>query len=203
LAATRSDDELRRKEAELALAKERAERDKQERESLQALRMSLEAEKRKVADDLDAERALGIDKDALLERSKKNEAALEDEITALQEEVTKLDDQLSRAMNLQKDTEQKRNELRDMFNQAAEHLVRLEAEQTESAAQEQDLTDQLNEANAEIERLRSQMDELQQVSEELKNLALQREEDLARTKDRTDILVKELEGKLEVEIRNK
>ena len=35
--------------------------------------MRLEAEKRKVEDDLEAERVLGVDKDALLERSKKHE----------------------------------------------------------------------------------------------------------------------------------
>jgi myosin protein heavy chain len=46
LAATRNDDELRRKEAELLLARERAERDARERETLEALRMTLETDKR-------------------------------------------------------------------------------------------------------------------------------------------------------------
>ena len=39
--------------------------------------MRLEAEKRKVEDDLEAERALGVDKDTLLERSKNHELELE------------------------------------------------------------------------------------------------------------------------------
>src|SRR5882672_2403742 len=73
LAATRNDDELRKKDAELGLIRERAERDQREREALESLKMRLEQDKRKVEDDLEAERSLGIDKDALLERSKKRE----------------------------------------------------------------------------------------------------------------------------------
>ena len=64
LAATRSDEELRRKEEELALIKERVERDAREREALEGLQMRLEAEKRRVEEALEAERALGLEKDA-------------------------------------------------------------------------------------------------------------------------------------------
>jgi myosin protein heavy chain len=71
LAVTRDDEELRRKDAELAVVKERAKRDKWEREALESLRMSLEVEKRKAEEDLQAERALALDKDNLLERSKR------------------------------------------------------------------------------------------------------------------------------------
>ncbi len=57
MAATRNDEELRAKELELALVKERAEHDKQEKEALAKLKMTLEASKRKVEDELEAERA--------------------------------------------------------------------------------------------------------------------------------------------------
>jgi myosin protein heavy chain len=203
LAATRSDDELRRKEAELALIKERAERDKQEREALESLKMSLEAQKRKVEDELEAERALTVDKDALLERSKKREGELEDEVAALQADLDILDSQLDRAMKLQKESEEKYDSLRTVFDQAAEHLVRLETDQKRWVAREVELTDQLGLAQHEIDALRTDVDELQKLSEELKNVTLQREEDLARTKERMDVAVRELEGKLNVELRNK
>ena len=52
----------------MALIKERAERDKQEREILENLKMTLEAQKRKVEEELEAERMLALDKDDLLER---------------------------------------------------------------------------------------------------------------------------------------
>ena len=58
LAATRNDEELRRKEVELAMVKERAERDQREKEALESLKMQLESEKRKIEEDLEAERAL-------------------------------------------------------------------------------------------------------------------------------------------------
>ncbi len=45
---------------ELALFKERAERDKQEKEALAKLKMTLGASKRKVEDELEAERALAV-----------------------------------------------------------------------------------------------------------------------------------------------
>ncbi|EDQ99797.1 myosin II heavy chain [Laccaria bicolor S238N-H82] len=203
LAATRNDDELRKKEVELTLIKERAEREKQERENLESLKMSLEAEKRKIEDELEAERGLALDKDDLLERSKKREVELEEEVTALQADLDLLDSQLDRAMKLQKETEEKHEALRQVFDQAAEHLVRLETEQKEWESREQELNSQLGSAYEEIEAMRGDLDELQKVSEDLKNLALQREEDVIRAKERADVLVKEMEGKLDVELRNR
>lgn len=70
LTATRSDEELRKRETELALIRERVERDQREKEALETLRMRLENDDRKVEDDLQAERALGADKDALFEGAK-------------------------------------------------------------------------------------------------------------------------------------
>ncbi|KAJ3836083.1 P-loop containing nucleoside triphosphate hydrolase protein [Lentinula raphanica] len=203
LAATRSDEELRRKEAELLLHKERAERDKQEKEALENLKMSLEAEKNKVEDELEAERALNLDKDVLLERSKKHEAELEEEIVELQADIDELQSHLDRAMAMAKDSEQRHAEQRDMFDQAAEHLVRLENEQKQMKAREDEVLMELTNQNEEIERLQNDLQTLQKVSEELKQLAIQREEDLSRARERTDSTVKELEGKLEVELRNK
>ncbi|KAJ4474099.1 nonmuscle myosin heavy chain b [Lentinula edodes] len=203
LAATRSDEELRRKEAELVLHKERAERDKQEREALENLKMTLEAEKNKVEDQLEAERALNLDKDTLLERSKKHEAELEEEVAELQADIDDLQSQLDRAMTMAKDSEQRHAEQRDMFDQAAEHLVRLENEQKQMRLHEEETLAELANQNEEIERLHNDLETLQKVSEDLKRLAVQREEDLSRARDRTDIAVKELEGKLEVEMRNK
>lgn len=165
--------------------------------------MSLEAEKRKLDDELEAERALTLDKDTLLERSKKREAELEDEIAEYQGDIDALESQLTRAMKLQKESEEKYLDLRHMFDQAAEHLVRLEAEQKEWTVKEADLTEQIGAASEEIEALHADLDQLRKVSDELKDLAIQREEDLGRTKDRSDVLIKELEGKLDVELRNK
>lgn len=185
------------------MIRERAERDKQEKEALENLKMTLEAEKRKIEDELEAERALGLDKDALLERSKKHEAELEEEIAALQADLDVLDTQLDRAMKLQKEGEEKYESLRKAFDEAAEHLVRLETEQKQWVVREAELTEQLSEANDDVEALHSSLEELRKVGEELRNLVLQREEDLIRSKERMDVTIKELEGKLDIEMRNK
>ncbi|KAL0070997.1 class II myosin [Marasmius tenuissimus] len=203
LAATRSDDELRRKEAELALHKERAERDRQEKDKLEKLQMSLEAEKRKVEDQLEAERNVSLDKESLLDRSKKREAELEEEIGDYQADIDDLQSQLDRAMKMHKDSEQRHNELRHMFDQAAEHLVRLENEQKEWTARETEAANELAAATEEIEALQGDLDALTKVSEDLKSLAMQREEDLSRARERSEITIKELEGKLDVEVGNK
>ncbi|THU98628.1 myosin II heavy chain [Dendrothele bispora CBS 962.96] len=203
LAATRNDEELRRKEAELALHKERAERDRQEKEKLETLKMSLEAEKRKVEDDLEAERALALDKDSLLDRSKKHEAELEEEVADLQADIDELQSQLDRAMVMHKESEKRHVELRQQFDEAADYMVRLETEKKQWSLREDEAIAELAAATEEIEELRNQMNALHTVGEELRNLAEKREQDAAKIKERTDIAVKELEGKLEVEIRNR
>lgn len=55
LAATRHDEDLRRKEAELAVAREREQRDKQERERMEKLQMEAELERKKLEDALETE----------------------------------------------------------------------------------------------------------------------------------------------------
>ncbi|THH29323.1 hypothetical protein EUX98_g4864 [Antrodiella citrinella] len=203
LAATRSDEELRRKELELVLVKERAERDKSEREALENLKMRLESEKGKVEEQLEAERALALDKESLLERSKKRELELEEDVAALQLDLDTLDSQLDRALKLQKESEEKHETLRQAFDQAAEHLVRLESEQVIWTQKEAELNAQLEDAHEDLDIFAAEKEELQKVAEELKNLVVQREEDVARAKERMEHAVHELDAKLANEQRSK
>ena len=55
----------------------------------------------------------------------------------------------------------------------------------------------------EIEALHGDIDDIQKVSEELRNLAVQRGEDRVRTKERMDVVVTELRGKVEVEVKQR
>jgi myosin protein heavy chain len=203
LAATRNDEELRRKDVELQLAKERAERDQRERESLENVRMTLQAEKRKIIEDLEAERALALDKDAMLERSKKREAELEEEIVALHADLDVLDSQLDRALHLQKEGDEKHETLRVAFDQAAEHLVRMESQQNEWRAKEAELSDIVLTQESSMVQLQQEHQALQKANEDLRALVSQRDEDLARVKERSEASVSELQSKLGVEIRSK
>lgn len=183
--------------------KERAERDIKEREALESLKMRLEAEKRKVEDQLSAERDLGLSKDALLERSKNRELELSEEVAALQADLDSLDSQLDRAMKIHKESEEKHKALQEAFEQAAEHLVRLEEEQKEWEGRDEEINGLLKEARDEVEALRAEREELLKEGEELKALVRQKEEDLVRVKDRMEGAITDLEGKLAIELRNR
>ncbi|KAH9027289.1 myosin II heavy chain [Lactarius hengduanensis] len=201
LAATRSDAELHKKEAELLLIKERAERDAKEKEALESLKMRLEAEKRKAEEALAAERNLAIDKDSLLERSKRRELELEEEVAALQGDLDTLDSQLDRALKIQKESEDKHEALRQAFDQAAEHLVHLESEQQDWASREEELLKRLTSTDQDQEELRREHGELEREATELRRQLSQREEDLSRVKERMETAISELDGKLSSEVQ--
>ncbi|PVF93304.1 hypothetical protein CPB86DRAFT_715734 [Serendipita vermifera] len=203
LAATRNDEELRRKETELALAKERAERDKQERENLQKLKMELEAEKRKVEEQLEAERVLGLEKDRLLERSKKQEADLADDVVALQLDLETVDGQLDAAMKLQKETEEKRRELQVKYEEAVSSLQDLESSQASWRQREQELLSSVQKAEKDLSELSTSRQELQKSQGEMKQKLIEKEEDIRRLRERMDTAVSDLEGKLSSETKTR
>lgn len=200
LAATRDDEELRRKETELALAKERAEREKVEKESLQKLKMELEAEKRKVEEQLEAERALGVEKDRLLERSKKQESDLTDDVVALQLDLETVDGQLDRAMQLQKETEEKHRATQLKYEEAATHLRNLENAEASWREKEQELLSSIQRNESEMATLLSARDGLGKTRDELQQKVREKEEDIVRVRERMEQIVAELEGKLSAEI---
>jgi len=203
LKATRHDEELKRKNNELALVTERAERDQRERETLEALKFSLEGEKKRIEATLESERALLIDKDQQLARSKERESTLEEEVAALQAEVDQLDNQLERAMANQRATEESRTELKVAFDAAAEHLVRLEGEQQAWKASEAQLMVSLGKHNEDIERLQSQCKTLQSEKAELNRAIQAKDEDIERLHKRMKESVSEVEMRLQSEIKNR
>ena len=161
--------------------------------------MRLEAEKRKAEDALTAERNLAVDKDALLERSKRRELELEEEVTALQGDLDTLDSQLDRALKIQKESEDKHESLRQAFDQAAEHLVHLEGEQQSWASREEELLKRLASTDQDQEDLRRERGDLEKEAAELRRQLAQREEDLSRVKERMEVAISELDVKLSSE----
>ena len=201
LTATRNDEELRRKEAELALIRERAERDRQEKEALESLKMRLEAEKRRVIDDLEAERALGVDKDSLLERSKKREFELEKEVEALQADLDTIDSQLDQVMAKNRELAEKNKELQQALEEGAQHLLRLEGKQDEWMQREEERLEELRRTETEINTLANARETLQKGSDDAMGALKERDEDIARMKERMESIVSELEARLVLETR--
>lgn len=203
LAATRNDEELRRKEVELALVRERAERDKKEKDALENLKMKLETEKKKVEEDLQAERDLALDKDRIIERSKAREAELEEDISSLQADIDQLESQLDRAVDSKRLVEEKYNSLKEAFDQAAEHLVRLEQEEKEWHAREKELMAEGKQKGEEWTVLMQSKQTLEKQYAEARATIRNKEEDLKRLKERLEAAVAELEEKLASETKLK
>lgn len=203
LAATRNDDELRRKETELALIRERAERDQQEKAALEALKMQLEQEKRKVEDALEAERDLALDKEQILERSKARESQLdeelaerEQEITALQADLDELGARLKASMESEQNLQDEYMILEAAFEEAKENISHLEAAEKDWTLKEKSLFGEKTEREREWEAVRERRDILEKESEELRRALQEKEEDLDRIKKRMDSAVADLEAKL-------
>lgn len=165
--------------------------------------MILEAEKRKGEEDLEAERALGIDRDSLLERSKKRELELKDDVAALQVDPDTLGSQLYRTMANHKATEAKYETLRAAFDEAAEHLLRFEAEKKEWEIEHEELSQSLQITEEKAEVLQSDRDEVRKLSEDFQRQLSDREEGLARARDKMEATMADLEAKLVTESRNR
>lgn len=194
----------------MAFIKERAERDKREKEALEALRMNLENEKRKVEVDLEAERNLALDKDTQLERSKQNELELQEALADLRQDVLNMqedlemqDSQLDRQLANHKAAEEKYEAMRQAFDEAAAHLVRLESEQREWTSKEAQYVEAVDAAQMKLDALTSERDDLLKSSEDTRRSLTEREEDLVRARERMDITITELEAKLASETRNR
>jgi len=203
LKATRHDEELKRKQVELTLITERAERDQKEKEALEALKFTLENDKKKVEAALESERALLMDKDQLLARSKERESALEEDLAAMQADVDQLDNQLERAMASQRATEQSRDELKTAFDAAAEHLIRLEAEQQSWKANETQMMANVGRHNEESNKFRLECKALQAEKAELERALQAKEQDMERANKRMKEAVAEVESRLQTEVRNR
>lgn len=167
---------------------------------MEALQMRLEQEKRKAEEDLEAERRLTVDKDVLLERSKKRESELEDDILALQADIDTLDSQLDRAMKAHKASEEKYEALKAAFDEAAEHIARFEKDAETWMSQEAELTAERTQTLSDIQALTITKESLEKMAEELQQTLRDRNEDSARLKERMDATIADLEGKLTAEV---
>lgn len=137
LGASRVDAELKRREAELALAQERAEREEKERISLEALRSQLEADKRNIEADLGDERKLRLKEADIHER---NALSLQHEMDTLKADVEVLADQLDRVMESKAAAEAKASQYRSEFDELAAAVEDLEADRTHLRHREETLT---------------------------------------------------------------
>jgi len=197
LAATREDDQLAKKRTELALAKERAERDEAEKVRLADLQTRLQVEKQTIEASLAAERQTALEKDGLLQRSKQTESELQEEVQALQGDIDMLEEHLEAAETARLAAEARSSDIRAEFE--------AKMKQNEDF-QERDLANQhklaeaserllaVKQALAQVEREKA---ELQAKLMESSKLAERTKDDLVRIKGR----LREIESEAEVKVK--
>jgi myosin protein heavy chain len=199
LAATRTDDELAKKRAELTMAKERAERDEAEKVRLEELRNSLLAEKEKVENDLSSERSLAIEKEQMLARSKAHEAELNDRVSELEAEMEKLN--LARD-NATATNEKQAADLAEVQLQSTQLLKKIELLERLNAEQKARETDVLGKLSKEIEattKTENEKNDLARQLEDLRRDVAKRDDVSRRAKEKVDGHAAELEKLLSEE----
>ncbi|KAK8861619.1 hypothetical protein IAR55_002442 [Kwoniella newhampshirensis] len=199
LAATRTDDELVRKQAELTMAKERAERDEQEKKKLEELKAALVAEKTKVESDLTSERELGLEKDLMLQRSKAREAELEDKVKNLEEDIDLLDGERERAVNAAEAAKHRLSRVQADFEGLVAQTAMLEKQGFAWQKREAELLKDSKERSSTYSKLEQEKQDLARKVEDLKRDVGQKEEALRRAKDRADANAQEMEKRLQLE----
>ncbi|GAA5918665.1 hypothetical protein JCM1841_002302 [Sporobolomyces salmonicolor] len=202
LAAARSDDELRRKEEELAAAKLRAEQEEQERARLQQLQEELERSQADMQRELAAERALGAEKEALLRRSKEREAVLQEALTAAELDVETTDRQLDRAMEAKKEVEQRLTGLNDAYANQNKLVETLQQAQVAWKAKEAELATQTSVQTAEWDTMVEERERNAALVVDLKLQLSEQNQDRRREQDRLNAAVSALEARLATETQS-
>ncbi|WWD16464.1 hypothetical protein CI109_100890 [Kwoniella shandongensis] len=199
LAATRADDELVKKQAELAMAKERAERDEMEKKKLEELKASLVAEKSKIETDLSSERELGREKDLMLQRSKARESELEEKIRTLEEDIDLLDGERERAVAAAEAAKERLSQVQADFEGLVAQAAVLEKQGSAWQKREAELLKDSKERTSTYSKLEKEKQDLSRTLEELRRDVTQKEEALKRAKDRADANSLEMEKRLQLE----
>ncbi|GMK55315.1 hypothetical protein CspeluHIS016_0203710 [Cutaneotrichosporon spelunceum] len=199
LAATRSDDELAKKRAELRMAKERAERDEAEKLRLEDLRTSLLAQKEKVEKDLTSERTLALEKEQMLERSKAHEAELNDRVAELEAEMEKV----NMARNDEAATNEKQaanlTEMQLQNAQLHKKIELLEKLSTEQKVREADVMGKLRKEIESTTKIENEKNDLARQLEDLLRDVAKRDDTSRRAKEKLDGRAAELQKLLSEE----
>ncbi|ORX33259.1 P-loop containing nucleoside triphosphate hydrolase protein [Kockovaella imperatae] len=199
LAATKADDELVKKQAELAIAKEREQREQEERKRLEELKTTLAAEKAKIEDELSSERRIGRDRDEMLARLKTREADLLEKIKELEGDLDILGSDREQAIASADKAKSKLERLQLDFDAMMDQASMLEKQSTQIRQREADLLKESQQRTSNQSRLEGEKDTLSREVETLKREVGQKEEAVKRSRERNDLAVKELEKRLQLE----
>ncbi|GAA5865791.1 hypothetical protein JCM3774_003095 [Rhodotorula dairenensis] len=193
LAAARTDDELRRTEAELAEAKKRAEVEEQERLRLLTLHAEFEKAQVELAQALHAERTLATEREALLAQSKEREATMQDSIAVAEQEYETVSGQLDRALDAKRLAEERLTALNEAYANQTKLVDTLQAAQAAWKAREADLANQTSVRTEEWEQVKADQAQSATLVLDLKRELSELRQDRRREQERSKTALAALE----------
>jgi len=196
LAAARSDDQLRRKEAELAASREAAQREAQHRAQLEATQVELEQAQARMAAALASEQAQAEEMAGLLGSARERAGQLEKDAAEAQAEYEALNGYLDKAMEAKGALIQQVAELHDAHANQARLLEVLQAEQFEWKAQQAEMAGRASVEKDEWERVQRERDETKAAAAELRRQASEAGQDRRREQQRVGEQIAALERQL-------
>ena len=199
LAASQTDSELVKKKAELAMAKERAERDEAEKRRLEELKAVLTAEKAKIELDLSSERQLARDRTNMLERSKRREGELLEKVAELEADLDVLGDDREKALSEASATKSKLAQVQRELDALVQEVAMLGKQSIEWRKREADLLKDTKDRSTAQSQLENQKADLQRQVDVLRREMAQKDEAAKRSKERVDMSFLEMEKRLQLE----
>lgn len=199
LAGTREDHAMSKRAAELALAKEKERRDEEEKKRLEAIKAQLESQRAKVETELESERQLGADKDRMLERSKAREAELGDMIIKLENQLGRVEGDMTKLSSEREDAQSAVGKMQGEMEKLQGQLQMLEKDHDKARKREQELLKEGNEKRGLADQADKARLKLEEEVRRLKGELNTKEEGMRRLKERGELALKELEGRLTLE----
>ena len=206
LNVSRTDEELRRIEALAKEWEEKAKKEAEEKSRIEALRLGLEQEKKKIEEILLQEKNAAEDQQEILSRTQKREVELNERLTDI---IKELEDRETQNSELQDASKKLKNEiatLSDQRNQDKDMIERLEKDKISKEARLAQIEKDLANEQARIQKLEADKKNAEnmiaQAEDRLRN-AGEDQNELSKQKGKLQATLQEVEQKLEVEQQEK
>ncbi|KAI8051501.1 Myh11 protein [Syncephalis plumigaleata] len=167
LNVTRTDEELKKREALIRDLEEKVKREGDERSQLELQRTKLETEKRQLEETLTAERNAALDQEEILKRKQETEVRLQESLRDVTAELEALEARLEEANAAKERLERELASLRQEHDDQIAQMERLERERT---AKDQRIQQLMSEVQAEADLAARAINERKSVETRLTDL---------------------------------
>ncbi|KAJ9107513.1 hypothetical protein QFC21_000969 [Naganishia friedmannii] len=199
LGASREDEEIQRRQKELVSAKERAEIEQAAKEEVEKERQKLEAEKKRLASNLETMVSALQEREELMEGCKQREVAQQEEIQALREDIDGLEEQLEHAQAENMAMKSKYTELRREYEHQVEKDNDIQQQHHIWQSKTAELAKKLSNAKMKAVQVEKESNAALELRQGLESKLQRLREDVIRIKDKTLAAEKDAQGKVQEE----